>query len=451
MGVLFGTNGIRGVAGETITPKFAFRIGKSIGKVYGGTIAVATDARSSADMVRSAVVSGIAAAGIDAVELGMLPTPALQYFVRTHDGISGGAVITASHNPPEFNGIKCVSSDGTEAHRMEESSIEDAYFHEFPNADPGSTGEIYSYSGAAGDYADAVLSRVDRAKIRESGFTVCIDCANGASCYTSPTVLSGLGVRTISINSDPRGNPGRGIEPSEDNLADLMSMVKETGADLGIAHDGDADRCIFITPGGKFVSGDQSMAVIASYVLSSASGKVVTPVNTSSVVTDTVRDAGGEMVYTRVGAPAVARKMIECGAVFGGEENGGLIFPEMQYCRDGAMTMAKMLECISERGSLSDLVRGLPEYHSAKIKVPCPDDKKKALSDFFSARVSDLETDNTDGIKVLFEDGWVLMRPSGTEPAYRIFSESRSETTARSRAEEYAGMAEEFLSKKFSS
>ncbi|MDR3074895.1 MAG: phosphoglucosamine mutase [Candidatus Methanoplasma sp.] len=443
---LFGTNGVRGIINVDMTSDLALQMGKAIGTVMGGTVAIATDTRISADMIKTAVSSGIMSVGVNVLDLGVLPTPAIQYYVKTHDNVKGGVMITASHNPPQFNGIKCISSDGTEASREEEEQVEAKYSERIPCAPWNLIGDMYRIGGAGEEYVDAVISRVDADAIKKAELKVCLDCANGAAYETSPLLLKKLNVRAITINCNPQGEfPGHPSEPTEENLRDLISLTRATRSDLGIAHDGDADRCVFITDGGKFVSGDKSLALISKYVLSEKKGIVVTPVSSSSLVEEVVRESGGEIRYTAVGSPVVARKMIETGAVFGGEENGGLIFPEQQYCRDGAMTIAKMLECIVRDGPLKGQISDLPVYHTVKTKVECPDDMKKHVLEYLAGSNDGTRIDSTDGLKIIFDDGWVLARPSGTEPIFRIYSESKDEEAAKSRAHRYEALVMEYL------
>ncbi|MDR1690393.1 MAG: phosphoglucosamine mutase [Candidatus Methanoplasma sp.] len=443
---LFGTNGVRGIINEDMTSDLALQMGKAIGTVMGGTVAIATDTRLSADMIKMAVSAGIMSVGVSVVDLGILPTPAIQYYVKTHDNVTGGVMITASHNPPQFNGIKCISADGTEASRVEEENIEERYSKEIPCVAWNQVGDMCRMSGAGEEYVDAIVSKVDSESIRKAGLTACLDCANGAAYETAPLLLKKLGVRTITINCNPQGEfPGHPSEPTEENLRDLLSLTKATGSAIGIAHDGDADRCVFITGDGEFVSGDKSLALISKYVLSKKKGLVVTPVSSSSLVEEVVKESGGTINYTAVGSPVVARKMIETGAVFGGEENGGLIFPEQQYCRDGGMTVAKMLECIVAEGPLKDQIAKLPVYYTVKRKIECPNDAKKHVLEYIAEASAGAKIDNTDGTKIIFDDGWILARPSGTEPAFRIYSESKDEKVAEERADKYEKLVREYL------
>ncbi|MBQ8180264.1 MAG: phosphoglucosamine mutase [Candidatus Methanomethylophilaceae archaeon] len=446
---MFGTNGIRGVANGYLCSELALKVGKAIATVLGpGPVAMARDTRVSSPMVSAALSAGLMSMGVDVVDLGMVPTPALQYYVRTHSDVSGGVMVTASHNPPEFNGIKCISADGTECSPEEEAAIEDAYDGDLACTCWDRIGTIRHHDDAGEEYIDAVVSKVDVDAIRSAGLRVCLDCANGAAVSTTPLLLRRLGVRTITINGNPDGFfPGHDSEPTEENLDDLKRMVRELDVDLGIAHDGDADRCVFVTGGGNYVPGDQSLALLGSLMVrANGGGLVVTTVATSSLVEDVVTSAGGTVAYTAVGSPVVARRMMEDSGLFGGEENGGLIFSDHQFCRDGAMAVARMLEAVVRYGPLEDQVSALPRYHTVKGAVMCTDEVKGVITDLIAARHPDLRMNRLDGLRIDYDDGWVLLRPSGTELKYRIYSESRDREVAERRAAEFRAEFEEIAS-----
>ena len=441
---MFGTNGIRGVVNGYMTAELALKVGKSIAKVLGpGTIAVAKDTRTSADMVSCAVEAGLLSMGADVADLGMVPTPALQYYVKTHPDVVAGVMITASHNPPEFNGIKCVSSDGTECSHEEEAAIEDAYESEIACPGWDGVGSVRRVSDAGEAYVDAVVRNVDVRAVREAGLKVCLDCSNGAASQTTPLLMKRLGVRAVAINASQDGRfPGHYSEPTESNLEDLKRLVVETGSDLGIAHDGDADRCVFVTGSGRFVPGDLSLAILGrSAVKRNGGGEVVTTVATSCVVEEAVKSVGGNVAYTAVGSPVVARRMIEGGSIFGGEENGGLIFADHQFCRDGAMSAAKMLEAVASGGSLDEQVDSLPRFYTIKAAVECPADLKGVVIKEIARRCEGGRLNQKDGLRIDYDDGWVLLRPSGTEPKFRVYSESRDEKVAKERSERFLAMA----------
>ncbi|MFW6304719.1 MAG: phosphoglucosamine mutase, partial [Candidatus Saliniplasma sp.] len=377
---LFGTNGVRGIVNQDMTVDLALRLGKAIGTwLEQGTVAIGTDTRLSNQMLKNAVCSALNAAGCDVIDLDEAPTPAIQMYTR--DNTDLGIAITASHNPPQFNGIKCIDSDGTELIRWKEEEIEKLYFtKKFDLAEWSKVGEIRS-DDATGAYMDAVKSNVDRSIIEEANLKVIVDCANGAGCYSTPYILKDLGCDVITLNAQPDGTfPGHESEPTEKNLRDLIRLVKETDADIGIANDGDADRAIFIDENGRYLHGDKTLTLMAKTVVQeNEGGTVVTPVSSSTSVEDVVKDAGGELIYTRVGSPIVAREMIEIGALFGGEENGGLIFAEHQYCRDAGLTAAKIVEMVAAKGPLSKQVDELPSYALDKRGVSGPDEMKDEL------------------------------------------------------------------------
>ncbi len=437
---LFGTNGIRGVVGQDMTADLAVRVGRSIGTHFGaGSVALARDPRLSGPMLARAVAAGLMSAGLEVIDLGMVPTPCAQYYVHTHRELRGGVVITASHNPREFNGIKALDAQGMEMDREEEEAIEAVYFDEsYHIADWSAVGDLRSDASAVDLYLRGILARVDVEGIRKRKLTVVADPANGAGCVTTPYLLRALGCRVLTINGQPDGAfPGRLPEPTVEHIGDLMRMVVEAKADLGVAHDGDADRAIFVDETGAFLYGDKSLALLARAQLAKRVGLVVTPVSTSSVLEDVVRAAGGHLVRTKVGSPIVARTMLTEGAVFGGEENGGIIFPEHQFCRDGGLTLATMLEVLAQEGKpLSTLAAALPRYSLQKASVEVPVARREATLATLLELVRDREVETVDGIKIHAPDGWALVRPSGTEPLFRVYAEAKTPERAKELAAE---------------
>jgi len=440
---LFGTNGVRGITNESMNAELALKLGKAIGSYFQGNIIIATDTRTSNEMLKNAVTAGLISTGCNVFDAKIAPSPALQYYVKNSDA-DAGVIITASHNPPQFNGIKVIDKDGIELSRKKEKEIEKIYFNEhFHKAAWNELGKVYDID-ILDFYIEGILDLVNVEKIKECNFKVVIDCGNGAACYTMPYLVSQM-ANVITLNAQPDGNfPGRMPEPTEENVNELMKTVKAIKADLGIAYDGDADRAIFIDENGNFVYGDKSLAIVAGYVVEKKRGKVVTPVSTSSCVEEYVRAKGGEIVYTKVGAPIVARKMVEVDAVFGGEENGGLMFPEHQYCRDGGMATAAMLELLAIKGkSLSELIAEVPSYSLIKTKVECENNKE--VMEKLKDSIKGDKIDYTDGIKVYVKEGWVLIRPSGTEPIIRIYAEGKNAAEAKKIAEKYKKMVEDII------
>jgi len=430
---LFGTNGIRGVVGKDLTPDLAVRVGRAVATLWGPeTIALGRDTRSSGPMLRGAVASGLLASGTHVVDVGVLPTPALQYYVKER-GLHGGVIVTASHNPPEYNGIKVVDRHGMEIPREDEEKIEALVASgEFAAPEWRDVGNLASAGDAAQLYVQGIAAKVQRDAIAKRSPHVVVDPGNGAACLTTPYLLRMLGCRVTTINAQPDGAfPGRNPEPTRENLAHLVAMVPALDADLGIAHDGDADRAVIIDETGEFVDGDRLLALLAGEAVRRTPGLVVTPVSSSSCVEEVVRGAGGRVEYTRVGAPLVARAIYQKGAVFGGEENGGMIFPGHLFARDGGMTAAKVVELLAVTGEpFSALVAKLPRYYLKKASVPCPKERREEVLRRLRELAADRKVDATDGVKVYGEGGWVLVRPSGTEAILRIYAEGKTPETA---------------------
>jgi phosphomannomutase/phosphoglucomutase len=437
---LFGTNGVRGVVNSSeMDSLFAVRLGMAIGTYMKGPVMLGTDARTSNEMLKSACASGLMAAGCPVLDCGVVPTPTLQYAVRANRA-AGGVMITASHNPPEFNGIKCIDPDGTEMSRTNEEKIERIYAsNEFARADWTKVGRVVPFTTAIERYIGGILSKVDVQKIRRAGLRVAVDCGNGAASAVTPKLLERLGVKYVTLNADPNGAfPGHDSEPTPENTKDIVELVKAGGFAMGFVHDGDADRTVFIDETGRYLQGDRTLAIVAYHICKVRPGRiVVTNVASSKCVEDAVKMGGGSLVLTRVGSPIIARTMMEKGGVFGGEENGGLIFADFQYCRDGAMAVAKMLEIVASSGSLSELNDEIPKYSQYKTKTPCPDAKKQKILAQLADEAKGGKVDTTDGVKIYFDGGWVLVRPSGTEQIFRVFSESTSPAKARDLAEKY--------------
>jgi len=433
---LFGTFGVRRRANEVLTPEFASKLAAAYGTLMKGQVAVGGDTRTSTPMIKHAVLSGLLSSGCHVIDLGILPTPAVQYAVRNY--YDGGVIITASHNPPHDNGIKFVDADGIGIRDDMEEKIEDMFFDENPDRVPWDEISEVETSDIIDEYIENVINRVDVDAIKDAGLKVVVDCGSGAACFTTPYLLRKLGCQVTTMNCQPDGFfPGRNPEPTEDNLQDLINAVKKLGADLGIAHDGDADRTICIDEKGNFVFGDKTFALVEKYMLKENNGGlIVTTVATSQAIYDIAEEYGGEVIATRVGDLLVARALKENDGLFGGEENGGLIFPDFVYGRDAALSTAKIVEIMAkEKKSLSKLIDELPSYWSEKRKVECPDELKGEVMEKIAEVTCEFEVDTTDGVKILTEEGWVIIRPSGTEPIFRCFAEAKTEEDAKKMAE----------------
>ena len=428
---LFGTFGVRRTANDVLTPEFASRLAASYGSIVQGTVAIGGDTRTSTPMLKHAITAGLLSSGCDVVDLGILPTPAIQYAVRNY--YDGGIIVTASHNPPKFNGLKFVDEFGIGTPDDMEIAVEEMYFDSEPKrVSWDKIGKVNHNETIIDEYIKETLKRVDVEAIRSRKLKVVVDCGSGAGSYTAPYLLKALGCEVTTLNCQADGFfPGRDPEPIEPNLQDLIATVKDLGADIGLAHDGDADRTICIDEKGNFVLGDKTFALVEKQMLKENNGGIiVTTVATSQAIYDVAEEFGGEVIATAVGDLLVARKLKDTDGLFGGEENGGLIFPDFVYGRDAAMTVAKLLEILAkEDRPFSELVAELPVYYQEKLKIECPDDEKEEVMSKIAEEIkttTDFELDTTDGVKILKDDGWVIIRPSGTEPIFRCFAESDS-------------------------
>ncbi|MCI4333265.1 MAG: phosphoglucosamine mutase [Thermoplasmata archaeon] len=435
---LFGTDGIRKVVGREITPVFVAEVGSAIATYLQGSgdVLIARDFRTSSDAMARLLSGALLMDGINVRELGVMPTPCLQFNVRAL-GAAMGLTVTASHNPTEFNGIKFTGPEGTEIPRDSEEILERSIFrHEFVRASWDHVGTYRVDPDAVDRYTSSILRTTDVEAIRAAAPLVVLDPGNGTSAVTSPVLLRELGCRVLTLNANPDGYfPGRPSEPNEENLWALRKAVVELGAVVGIAHDGDADRASFVDEHGTYLPGDVTMALFAKHRLTERDGGVVvTSVTSSTLVEDVVRSGGGELQVTRSGSLPVARRVLDCDAIFAGEENGGYYWPEHQVARDGPMSSAKMVELLVRLGRpLSELVGELPRYHLSKTKVPVADALKTRLLAKVHAEL-EREADRIvtlDGQKAYFPDGWLLVRPSGTEPICRVYAEARSAPRAK--------------------
>ena len=433
---LFGTNGIRGVVNKELTPELAVKIGVAIGTFFGkSTLIVGFDARTSSPMLAKAVMAGLNAAGCDILFAEMAPTPALQYAVKTHK-VDGAVIITASHNPPEYNGIKVVWKDGIELSREQEIKIENIFFNKnFRLAEWHKIGTVQKLHEIIDEYIEAIKNHIDISQIAEKKYHVVVDAANSVGNLAAPRLLRDLGCKVTTINGNIDGTfPGRTPEPRPEHLRELSLTVKAVGADLGVAYDGDADRAIFVDEKGEIYWGDKTFALVEKFFLKdNPSEKIVTPVSSSTLVKDIADAYGGELVWTKVGSVTVSQTMKKLKAKLGGEENGGIFYGPHQSVRDGAMATALILDIMAKTNEkLSKLLSELPKYFIEKSKVECPEELKTKTLEKLIEQTKGLNTSTIDGVKIWFEDkSSILIRPSGTEPIYRLYAEAKKPEKAQ--------------------
>lgn len=428
---LFGTNGIRFIPGHEFGLDFVVNIGLSVGTFFqGNDIIVGYDGRNSSPSLSKAISSGLMESGKNITDANMVPTPGLQLI--TQKSYDGGIMITASHNPPEYNGIKVISSNGIEVSRKEETIIENIYFQKkYSRKNWQNVGHMSYNSSVISDYINSIIRNINSLSIKKRGLKIVIDSGNGTQALSAPILAEYLGCKVISLNSHIDSNfSGRGGEPTPKTLDLLSKSVIENQADIGVGYDGDGDRSIFCDENGIVFWGDKSGTLVAKHlILNGMKSPIVTTIATSQIIEDIASNYNVDVYRTKVGSVDVSHKMIELDSKFGFEENGGCLYSPHIAVRDGAMGTALMLELLSSSDKpLSKHLAELPNFYQSKTKFSCPiDDRDSILSSIASSLTEKI--DQTDGLKIFWTDkSWSLIRPSGTEPIIRLFSESHSKS-----------------------
>ncbi|TYL39973.1 phosphoglucosamine mutase [Natronococcus pandeyae] len=443
---VFGSSGTRGVANEELTPAFVLRVAKAAGTAWGvGRIAIARDTRYTGQMLADAAASGLASTGTDVDRLGIVPTPGAQAYAE-REGVPV-MVITASHNPPQYNGVKLVNSDGVELGIADLESIEETLLAEaFVVAPWDETGRVREVEGTRQEYVDELLEAVDRERIADADLTIALDPGHGAGSLTSPEFFRRLGCRVVTVNGQPDGHfPGRDPEPVLSNLEDLGRLVRATDADIGIAHDGDADRAIFFDEDGEYVEGDATLAALAAAELE-PEDTTVSAVNVSQRLVDVANEIGAKLELTPIGSTNIITRIEELEAKnehvpVAGEGNGGIFFPNYRLTRDGAFTAARFLELVAER-PVSEIVAPYNGYANVRRNIEYESTAERdAMLDAAAnhAQAADAELNTRDGYRLDYGDAWVLARPSGTEPLVRIYAEARDGDRANDLADDMYG------------
>lgn len=429
MAKLFGTNGVRGVFGEDLTLDFISKITLSLASFFKkGPILVGYDGRESSIIISKVVTAALSSAGVDSAVCGIVPTPCLQFATRQL-GYNGGIMITASHNPPQYNGLKVIAKDGIEISREDELKVEEFYFaKKWKFSDK--FGSISKESNAVNTYISGIKDRVDVRKIKSQNLKIVLDLGNGAQAITAPRLCKDLGCETILINEKIDGTfPGRGSEPTPQNLDKLSNMVIKTKSDFGIAFDGDGDRSIFCDESGKILTGDRSALLLSKYILKRyPKSTIITSVNSTYVIEKIAANSESKVLRTKVGSVEVSRKMVKENAIVGFEENGGFMYGKHNQVRDGSMTMAILIDLlVHNKSSLSKEMNSLPPSFTTKGKIECSKNDFKKIIKILKAEP--YKKDLTDGIKLSLDDSsWIMVRLSGTEPIARIYAESSSQS-----------------------
>ena len=408
---LFGSSGIRGLIGKDIDAELGVRIGRAVGSMFG-CVVLAKDPRTSGDLVLNALVAGLIEAGAEPYRAGMVPTPTLAYAASHFDC---GLMVTASHNPPEYNGVKMWNQDGSAFDGPQTEEVERLIAEGGNRAGWDAMFPEKAWEGAADEHILAMAGEVGMIE-RE----MVLDCGCGATGPVSPRLFRDLGCPLAVLNANPDGRfPGRPSEPSEENLGDLMGICRSKKV-VGIAHDGDGDRMVAVDEKGRFVSGDRLLALFASLMEVKA---MAAPVDASMVLDDII---GSPVLRTKVGDAFVSEALKRHGLPFGGEPSGTFIFPGLSYCPDGMLAGAKLLKLLDGR-PLCDMVDALPSYPSLRESFGFRAGEREKVGSRLQEAMASLDgrLTSVDGFRVDLEGGWLLVRLSGTEPKLRLTVEAR--------------------------
>ena len=430
-------SGIRGIYGDGLTPAVIKNYTLAFGSLYGPKIVIGRDTRISGPEIESIVTKTLLSIGCTPIHLGLATTPATQLAVEKLNA-DGGIIITASHNPAEWNALKLVASDGSFLTESGFKKLQDKLeSDDYDLVDSSSVGESQSYAKANEDHIELVLSlsHIDVEKIKKRAFKVVVDCVNGVASEVLPNLLELLGCEVTKIHCEPNGLFPHIPEPLEQNLSDLIGKTKEIEADVGFAVDPDGDRLAIVSDGGKYLSEEYTLVIATDVVLSELpkGQTVVTNLSTTRAIDDIAGKHGAEVIRTRVGEINVVQEMKKTDAIIGGEGNGGVILPEAHYGRDALVAAASALQFMADSEEpLSELYSKMPQYVMLKRKVELGNVPSDSILKSIAEHFSEYDVDSRDGVKINKPEGWIHVRVSNTEPIIRIYIEAKTEESAES-------------------
>ncbi|MBN2563438.1 MAG: phosphoglucosamine mutase [Phycisphaerae bacterium] len=435
MTLMMTVSGVRGIVGQTMTPTLAAELGAAFGShLGGGTVVVGRDSRPSGPMVHSALAAGLLATGCNVVDLGIVSTPGVAVMIR-HREAAGGVVITASHNPAEWNGIKFLTAQSFAPPPEEAAKILGRYQDKsFVLVDVHHVGRVERDDSTHERHVARVMSVLDVKAIHNKRFTVVLDSVNGAGGLGGHLLLEKLGCQVIHINAEPTGRFAHAPEPIRENLTGLCDAVRQHHANLGFAQDPDADRLAIVDDLGRYIGEEYTVALAAKFMFARRHGPAAVNLSTSRMIDDLAAQAGGDCVVHRtpVGEANVARAVLEYGCVIGGEGNGGVIDPRISAVRDSLVGMGFVLNLLADDGRpLFALVDEVPGYVMLKRKFQLDRDKIDAWLRRVPEVVGDGRLNDADGLRIDWPDGWVHLRPSNTEPIARVIAEAADSATAQ--------------------
>jgi phosphomannomutase len=440
-------SGVRGVVGDSLTPDLLTRFSQAFGTYMGsGRVVVGRDTRTSGEMVRQAVVSGLLSAGCRIVDAGVCPTPTVQLLVRKLRA-HGGIAITASHNPPEWNALKFVGPDALFLSVARGRELLDIYHQgEYTKARGTRIRVVESMPGAIDQHIAAVLEALGPLPADRRRPRVVLDACNGAGSIVGPRLLEALGAEVIGINTTPDGRFPRPAEPTPENLKALCAAVREHRADIGFAQDMDADRLAIVSELGEPIGEERTLVLAVEHVLGRTPGPVVANLSTTHALEPVAQRFGCAVFRTPVGEANVTEGMQRHRAVIGGEGNGGVIYPRINFARDSLVGMGLLLHRLADSGrTVSELVSALPALEIVKIQFPFPSQRLGEVFRKARREYADFPMDLRDGVKVMLPDAWFLLRGSNTEPVLRVVAEAASEDAARGVAERVRDQVNEWL------
>ena len=433
---IVSVSGVRGEVGVSLDVRVITQFAMAFGTLVGGrTVVIGRDSRTSSPTVRHAVLAGLFATGCHVIDVGLCPTPTILLMAKAL-GAQGSITVTASHNPVAWNGIEFASASGRLLTQVERDELMRIYETEdFALAPWNEQGTLETYGDAVSYHLDQILCApwLTPDLIRDAALKVVIDSGNGAGSVISPSLLRKLGCRVVELNCVADGHFRRPAEPTPEALDALCKTVIASGADIGFAHDGDADRLVIVTEQGVPLSGEWTLAFIADFMLRKTKGDVVATVSTSRMLDDIAANHDVTLHRTKVGVGWVVEKMHEVNASVGGEGTGGVIYPNIHYTTDGIASIAAIVQYLAEsEATLTQLVENMPRYQMCRRKLEIPSQElatrfvDMALAFYKEATDAEAEPqlELTDGVKRVWKDRWVNIRPSGTEPVIRVFSEA---------------------------
>ena len=434
-------SGVRGVVGQSLTPTLLTRFAEAFGTHTGsGTIVIGRDPRTSGEMVKHAVVAGLLSTGSRVIDIGVCPVPTVQLQVR-HRRAQGGIAITASHNPAEWNALKFIGSSGLFLDAGQARELLDIYHQgEYTKVGGAELRTVEEVEGATDLHIKSILDVLGPLPKTEKKLRVVLDSCNGAGSLVGPKLIEALGAEVIRLNTTPDGSFPRPAEPLAENLGDLCRTVKEHQADIGFAQDMDADRLAIVSEQGEAIGEDYTLVLATLFVLGREKGPVVANLSTTSAVADVAKKFDCPVFLTKIGEVNVTDAMQQHRAVIGGEGNGGVIYPRINFARDSLVGIALVLHLLAESGkSVTELLADIPRYTVVKEKIACASDRIAGVLRTVRQEFGQFQMDTRDGVKVIVPDGWLLVRGSNTEPIIRVVAEAKSEERARSLVDDVIG------------